>query len=189
MDGKTICSGYTLAFDAIMKRLGFECGVEFNNYSNFSILTGHVWNYCKIEDDYYYFDLTWDDTGFDSEYYKQYFDYSYAYFGITKDELSKTNFSLSSDAPTPYCSGTKYNYFIYKGYNFSEYNFETAKEAILKQASQDYAVLRFDSYGKLLEAERELFKEGKINSILPNKSDIRYIISNSSLYLYIFFKN
>lgn len=189
MDGKTICSGYTLAFDAIMKRLGFECGVEFNDYSNFSILTGHVWNYCKIEDDYYYFDLTWDDTGFDSEYYKQYFDYSYAYFGITKDELSKTNFTLSSDAPTPYCSGTKYNYFIYNGYNFSEYNFETAREAILKQASQDYAVLRFDSYGKLLEAERDLFKEGKINSVLPNKSDIRYIISNSSLYLYIFFKN
>ena len=59
----------------------------------------------------------------------------------------------------------------------------------MKQASQDYAVLRFDSYGKLLEAERDLFKEGKINSILPNKSDIRYIISNSSLYLYIFFKN
>ena len=189
MDGKTVCSGYTLAFDAILKRLGYECGVEFNNYTNFSILTGHVWNYCKIEDDYYYFDLTWDDTGFDSEYYKQYFDYSYEYFGITKDELSRTNFTLSSDAPTPYCSGTKYNYFIYNGYNFSEYNFETAKEAILKQASQDYAVLRFDSYGKLLEAERDLFKEGKINSILPNKSDIRYIISNSSLYLYIFFKN
>ncbi len=189
IDGKTICSGYTLAFDAIMKRLGFECGVEFNNYSNFSILTGHVWNYCKIDDDYYYFDLTWDDTGFDSEYYKQYFDYSYSYFGITKEELSKTNFTLSSDAPTPYCGGTKYNYFVYNGYNFSEYNFEKAKEAILKQASQNYAVLRFDDYGTLLEAERDLLKDGKINSILPNKSDVRYIISNSSLYLYIFFKN
>lgn len=189
IDGKTICSGYTLAFDAIMKRLGFECGVEFNNYSNFSILTGHVWNYCKIDDDYYYFDLTWDDTGFNSEYYKQYFDYSYSYFGITKEELSKTNFTLSSDAPTPYCGGTKYNYFVYNGYNFSEYNFEKAKEAILKQASQNYAVLRFDDYGTLLEAERDLLKDGKINSILPNKSDVRYIISNSSLYLYIFFKN
>lgn len=189
VDGKTICSGYTLAFDAILKRLGFECGAEFNNYSDFSILTGHVWNYCKIDDEYYYFDLTWDDTGFDSEYYKQYFDYSHTYFGITKDELSKTNFTLSPDAPTPNCSGTKYNYFVYNGCNYSEYNFETVKEAILKQASQNYAVLRFDSYGELLEAERELLKEGKINSIIPNKSDIRYLISKSSLHLYIFFKN
>ena len=40
----------------LQQRLGYECGVEFNNYTNFSILTGHVWNYCKIEDDYYYFD-------------------------------------------------------------------------------------------------------------------------------------
>lgn len=189
MDGKTICSGYTLAFDAIMKRLGFECGVEFNNYSNFSILTGHVWNYCKIEDDYYYFDLTWDDTAFDSEYYKQFFDYSHTYFGITKDELSKTNFTLSSDAPTPYCSGTKYNYYGYNGYNFSEYSFEAVKEAILKQASQNYAVLRFNDYSTLLQAERELLKENKINSILPDKSDIRYIISKSRLHLYIFFKD
>ena len=189
MDGKTICSGYTLAFDVIMKRLGFECGVEFNNYENFSILTGRVWNYCKIEDDYYYFDLTWDDGAFDTDYYKQYFDYSYTYFGITRDELSKTNFTLSSDAPTPYCNGTKYNYFVYNGYNFSEYNDETIKSAILKQASQNYAALRFDDYGILLEAERKLFEEGRINSILPNKNDIRYIIDRSSLYLYIFFKN
>ncbi len=187
VDGKTICSGYTLAFDAIMKRLGFECGVEFNNYSSFSLFTGHVWNYCKIEDDYYYFDLTWDDTGFDAQEYKPYFDYSHTYFGITKDELSKATYNLSPDAPTPSCKGTKYNYFIYNGYSFSEYDFETAKAAILKQAPQDYAVLRFDSYSQLLRAESELLKEGKISSILPNKSNIRYTISKSSLHLYIFF--
>ena len=189
IDGKTICSGYTLAFNAILKRLGFECGVEFNNYSSFSLFTGHVWNYCKIEDDYYYFDLTWDDTGFDSAEFKPYFDYSYEYFGITKDELSKSSFTLSSDAPTPYCNGTKYNYFVHNGYSFSNYQYETAKEAILKQASQDYAVLRFDSYGELLRAESELLKEGKINTIIPNKNNIRYLISKSSLYLYIFFKD
>ncbi len=185
IDGKTVCSGYTLAFDAIMKRLGFECGVEFNTYDDFSILTGHVWNYCKIEDEYYYFDLTWDDTGFDSEEYKQYLDYSYMYFGITKDELSKSNFTLSSDAKTPLCNGTKYNYFTYNGYSLAEYDYESAKEAMLKQTTENYVALRFDSYSELLEAETDLLTNGKIYSVYPDKEAIKYVISNSSLYLYI----
>ena len=162
VEGKTICSGYTLAFNAIMKRLGFECGMEFNNYSNFSILTGHVWNYCKIEDDYYYFDLTWDDTGFDSDKFKPYFEHSHQYFGITRDELGKTNFTLTPDAPTPRCDGTKYNYFVYNGYNFPAYDFEAVKAAILKQVPQGYAALRFDDYGQLLRAESELLENDKI---------------------------
>lgn len=188
VEGKTVCSGYALAFNAIMKRLGFECGVEFNNYGNFSILTGHVWNYCKIEDDYYYFDLTWDDTGFDSDKFKPYFAYSHQFFAITKDELEKTNFTLTPDAPTPPCNGTKYNYFVYNGYSFSEYDFEVVKAAILKQAPQGYAALRFDSYAELLQAESDLLNSGKIHSIVPGQSSITYVISDSSLYLYLFFK-
>ena len=58
VDGETICSGYSMAFNIIMRKLGFECGYEFNNYDNFSIIDGHVWNYCKLENVYYYFDLT-----------------------------------------------------------------------------------------------------------------------------------
>ena len=187
IEGKTICSGYTLAFDAIMKRLGFVCGVEFNNYNDFSVLTGHVWNYCKIDNEYYYFDLTWNDTGYDSDDFKEYFDYSYDYFGVTKDELSKSNFTMTSDAPTPLCSGIQYNYFVNKGYNIPEYTFDAAKEAILKQSEQNYIALRFDDYAQLLSAESELIKDGKIYTLFPELKKIKYSISKSSLHLYILF--
>ena len=188
VEGKTICSGYTLAFTSIMQKLGIETGSEFNNYDEFSIIEGHVWNYCKLDGEYYYFDLTWDDTMFDNENYKPYIEYSHMYFGITKDELSKSNFTMTEDAPTPDCNGTKYNYFVYKNQSFAQYNFEAVKASILNQMNEKYVALRFDSYGELLKAERELLTEGQIYTILLGKSNVRYVISNPSLHLYIFFE-
>lgn len=189
IEGKTICSGYTLAFDAIMKRLGFECGVEFNSYNTFSILTGHVWNYCKLDGEYYYFDLTWNDTGFDTEAYTDYLDYSHMYFAVTRDELSQTSYTLSPDAPTPACNGTKYNYYIYNGFNIPQYSFEAASSAVSEQLDRNYIVLRFDSYSELLKAERDLLTEGNIHNLAPEKKPVKYIIANSNLHLYIFFEN
>lgn len=187
IEGNTICSGYTLAFTSIMQKLGIETGSEFNNYDKFSIIEGHVWNYCKLDGEYYYFDLTWDDTVFDHESYRPYIDYSHMYFGITRDELSKSNFTLREDAPTPDCNGTKFNYFVYRNQSFSQYNYEAVKASILNQTNEKYVALRFDSYGELLKAERELLTEGKIYTILPGKENVRYVISNPSMHLYIFF--
>lgn len=189
IEGSTICSGYTLAFTSIMQKLGIEVGSEFNNYAQFSIIEGHVWNYCKLDGEYYYFDLTWDDTIFDNENYRPYIKYSHMYFGITKDELSKSNFTLAEEAPTPDCNGTKFNYFVYKNQSFHSYNFEAVKASILNQTNEKFIALRFDNYGELLKAERELLTEGQINTILPEKENIRYVISNPSLHLYIFFNN
>lgn len=187
IDGNTICSGYSLAFNSIMQKLGIETGCEFNNYDDFSIIEGHVWNYCKLDGEYYYFDLTWDDTVFDNERYEPYIDYSHMYFGITRDELSKSNYTMREDAPTPDCNGTKFNYFVYRNQNFAQYDFEAVKASILNQVGERYVTLRFDSYGEVLKAERELLTEGQIHAILPGKQNIRYVISNPSLHLYIFF--
>ena len=184
IDGKTVCSGYALAFDAVLKRLGYECGVEFNNYNAFSIISGHVWNYCKLGEEYYYFDLTWDDTGYDSEEYKEYFEYAHNYFAITRDELSKSNFTLSSDAPTPPCNGKAYNYYIYKGYNVSSYSFDAVKKIIEKQSGQNYIEMRFDSYSELLRAKSELLDDGKIYDLV-NESSISYSVDESKLHLII----
>ena len=187
IDGETICSGYSMAFNIIMRELGIESGFEFNNYDEFSIISGHVWNYCKLENEYYYFDLTWDDTIFDSEDYKKHIDHGHMYFAITKDELSKTNFTMVPNAPTPACNGTKYNFFVHKNWNFAEYNYDAVAAAIYEQAGNKYVEIRFDSYGELLSAESELMKDGKIFEILKGKENIRYVISKASLHLYIFF--
>lgn len=188
VEGKTICSGYSMAFNLFMQKLGLECGVEFNNY-DFSLETedSHVWNYCKLDGEYYYFDPTWDDTLFEDERYKPYIEYSHIYFAVNKDELSKSNLTMLSEVPTPSCEGIEYNYFIYKNQNISEYSFDAAKSVILEQDENKYVELRFDTPDQLLKAEDELMLQGYIYLILDSKENIRYVISDSGLHMYIFF--
>lgn len=186
VNGKAICSGYTMAFSTIMKQLGYEIGVEFRSYSEVSLnREGHVWNYCNLDGDYYYFDLTWDDVDPSDQNYKR-FEYNHSYFGVTRDELATAQLVLSPQSPTPQCEGTKYNYFIYNNRNFQVYDFETVKSAILLQAGQKYIELRFDSYYELLRAERDLLTEAKIFEIFPAAKSYEYYISSSNLQLYIF---
>lgn len=121
VDGKAICSGYTMAFNTIMKRLGYEIGVEFNSYNGFSIFkNGHVWNYCNLDGEYYYFDLTWDDIDPLSDFMDNSVPYYHSYFGTTTDEMTKAHLKLDPKAPTPVCNGTKYNYFNYNNINFEK---------------------------------------------------------------------
>lgn len=188
VSGKTVCSGYTLAFTSVMQKLGIECGSEFNTYESFSLLDGHVWNYCELDGEYYYFDLTWDDTMMDSEEYKPYLDYCHTYFGISAEELKMSNFTVRDDAPTPDCNGTAYNYFRYTGANVESYDTEAVAEMIREQADNKYIALRFDSYSELLEAETELMENGGIYEILTDTESVSYVTSNSSLHLYIFIK-
>ena len=186
--GSTVCSGYSMAFNFLMQKLGLESGVEFNSYDIYlEFEDRHVWNYCKLDGDYYYFDLTWDDTLFEDEMYDPYIEYSHLYFAISKDELLKSNDTILNDVPTPYCDGTKYNYYIYKNQNVSKYSFDAVKPIILEQSNNKYIELRFDDAEQTLKAEDELMTKGYIYIILKNKKDIRYVISDSGLHMYIFF--
>lgn len=188
VEGKAICSGYTMAFTAAMRRLGYECGAEFNTYDSFTIFgEAHVWNYCKLDGDYYYFDLTWDDVSPNSDVAK-YYDYCYSYFGVTTEELTEAHLTLSGKAPTPYCGGTRYNYFVYNGLSFDTYDYDAVKEALQSCKDEKYAAIRFGSYSQTLRAQGELLTDGKIFDILPDVEHVQYYISKSNHILYILFK-
>lgn len=187
VEGETVCSGYALAFTAVMQELGIECGSEFNTYGEFSIVSGHVWNYCKLDGEYYYFDATWDDTAFDSDDYRPYIDYGHLYFGITKDELYASHLPLDERAPTPDCNGTKYNYFVYTGANFETYDFDDVSEYIETHSDSGFVAMRFGSYSELLSAQTELLEDSRIYEILPDIEEIMYVASDANLHLILFF--
>jgi len=185
--GKTVCSGYSLAFQLIMRKLGVVCGSEFNDYSGFEIEEGHVWNYCLLDDEYYYFDLTWDDTAFDSTEYKKFFDYSHNFFAITTDELKKSH-DTDDGAPTPYCGGTKYNYFVKNGVSFAEYNRQEIVNAVLNRKNEGFVALRFDSSNERIKAQNDLLKSGRIYDYCVDGYSISHTEDESGLHLYIFFE-
>ncbi|OQA65700.1 MAG: Exoglucanase B precursor [Firmicutes bacterium ADurb.Bin262] len=58
VNGAGICNAYSLAFSAIMQRLGIETITVYGK----SI--GHSWNMVKLDGKWYHVDLTWDDPVF-----------------------------------------------------------------------------------------------------------------------------
>ncbi len=184
VEGKTVCSGYALGFNLILQRLGIPCGVEFDHNEE-DLSTGHVWNYCTLDAENYYFDLTWNDTGFDSEEYKPYLDYSYTYFGITGQELARSH-DTWDDPLTPACDGTAYNYYVYNGWSLKEYTQEAVAQILQAQADNGYYVLRFESPEELERAQTELIGNQKIFELLPELESITYLTMETNLHLYIF---
>ena len=54
--GRGTCQAYTLAYIAVLR----ECGVEAHYVASDTI--EHIWNYVKIDGEWYHADLTWDDS-------------------------------------------------------------------------------------------------------------------------------
>ena len=190
IEGKTVCSGYTLAFTSIMQKLGIICGAEFDaNAENENAESSHVWNYCKLGEDYYYFDLTWDDNGFDSKELKPYLDYTHDFFAITTKELSYTHDALKADPTAPSCTAEKYNYYTQKALYCEEYSLEEFKRIAKNQPQDDYMVIKFGSVAERAKAEKDLFKRNNFYEVFPEMKGVKYIKGSSGLQLYLFFDN
>lgn len=107
--GTGVCGGYSRSFQMIMQRMGYECGfVCGNTYLDDGSFYGyHAWNYLKVDGDYYYMDVTWDDPTSskpDEDLL------TYDYYCITSDLISKNHSVDEWDAHAPTAYGTKYAY-------------------------------------------------------------------------------
>ena len=96
------CQGYSLAYAAVMEKLGFS--IDFVNSDSM----GHVWNLVKIGAKWYNIDVTWDDPvdsirgkNQDGVVYHKYFLASDSYMkknghhGFEKTEAKSTNYDKS----------------------------------------------------------------------------------------------
>ena len=62
LHGKAVCQGYAEAFSYFMYVLGIECEMVTGTANNGNGLwIGHAWNRVKIDGNWYYIDVTWDD--------------------------------------------------------------------------------------------------------------------------------
>jgi uncharacterized protein YjdB len=94
--GKSVCAGYSRAFQYIMQQCGVACyyvrGTAFSGYTS----GNHAWNIISIGSSYYNVDVSWDDTYFD--YYGH---YCYDYFNLSDASagLSRTRNKASMALP------------------------------------------------------------------------------------------
>ena len=116
---KTICTGYTHAFQYLCYMVGINsCRIHGE---------GHVWNAAKIDGEWYQVDVTWDDP-LDENNNDGY--QHHRYFNITSEQMYKAHplstYSYHQILAVPECTSTKY---AYKGKDVVQLN-EADAEAV-----------------------------------------------------------
>ena len=127
-----ICQGYAVTFYVMMVELGIECTIISGDAGG-----PHAWNAVKLDGNWYYVDVTWDDPGLTTTGDNAFEDGSnitYNYLLCTYDYISETH---SEDAyrpnqPTPKGVVDSYNRKVYeldgyKGvYRITDYKYQDA---------------------------------------------------------------
>ncbi len=96
VNGLAVCDGYTKAYQLLLRKAGISSHEVTGDAGG-----GHAWNLVKLDGEYYYTDVTWDDQ---SEVY-------YAYFNLTKARMDEDH---TLDIPAyglPECTATAANYY------------------------------------------------------------------------------
>ncbi|MEE1315209.1 MAG: hypothetical protein UHS49_05540 [Faecalimonas sp.] len=186
VQGKTVCSGYSLAFNLIMQKLGYQVGAEFDVHCETELAQGHVWNYAKLDGEYYYFDLTWDDIAMSAQEGVPFSEYTHQYFGITKEELRATH-DLSEKVMTPPCLGTTYDYFKFRNLYTDVYDYKVVKQILRGQEGQKMLAVKFGSQEECARAEQDLIENQRIFDIYKDAESFYYVMSESKRHLYIMF--
>lgn len=175
-EGKAVCSGYSAAFQLVMHRLGIECGKV--NGTRISEDGSHQWNFVKLEDGYYFMDLTWDDPITESGEPK----ITHEYFLLTADDLKMTH-TPNNELPYPEFTGSQYNYYTYNGLYFQYYDFESVRQAAAESYGSGYFTVKFSSPQELQRAVEDLIDNKRVFDIDGVGSGVSYSISSSGCIL------
>ena len=144
-----------------MNAMGVEC-----HYLQGYAGEYHAWNYLKIDGNYYYMDVTWDDVNIkdangELEYPQG---VSYNYCCITGEELLRTH-TPDEGILAPQSTATDYNYFRREGYYFEVYEFDAVSAAINSQVGQQIMSIQFGSSSELKRAVGDLIEKGSVFEI------------------------
>ncbi len=108
VENKAVCAGYARAYQLLLSQLGIEAWTVTgqSDIPGQNTTVPHAWNIVKLDGDWYYTDITWDDQGNSTEFI------FYTYFNITTEQLAEDHIINESFAAyMPLCDATENNYF------------------------------------------------------------------------------
>ena len=103
VNGKTVCAGYSRAFQYIMLKLGINVCYVSGDANNGKAVDRHSWNIVKLDGNYYNVDVTWDDLDNEKLLY-------YEYFNLTDDQIDDDHFRGEVSKGLPQCTSTELAY-------------------------------------------------------------------------------
>ena len=175
LDKASVCAGYARAFQYLCKKAGIECAYIEGTAYGFQDANeeAHAWNLVKLDDKYYWVDVTWGDPLSEDEKY----DKTYSYFCSDDEEFFKTH----EPAPTawkndgygnittplyvfelPECTDSSKDYYKLNGSYFEDYDRGTLGEYIGNKLTEDTeAVVEFKmgGTGAYYSAMSDLFED------------------------------
>ena len=119
LNNKTgVCQGYSVTFYIFMKQMGIPCTLVMGNTDDVS----HAWNAVKLDGNWYYIDVTWDDPVVNgTSNYPGGDNISYEYLLCTYNHISMTHKEDNYIGTTPLPNGISndYNDLMYRMSGFT----------------------------------------------------------------------
>ena len=114
-DGHGVCQGYAILYSLVLDKLGIE------NYlcSNSAPEINHIWNYVKLDNEWYHCDATWGEMSDTSRVYHGYFLLSDSAMLSDKGHGAKADWRIQKPASAEIdCTSTKYeNDYLFNFYH------------------------------------------------------------------------
>ena len=109
LKGKAVCEGYSRTMQYLCNLVGIESNVVSGNADNSSFIEAHMWNIIKIGGQWYFSDVTWNDSG-KSPWY--------TYFNLDEE-----NMELSHHPSKDIAEMSEKDWRLQKGTASARYNF------------------------------------------------------------------
>lgn len=176
-----ICSGYSASFQYLADKLGLESirvGGEAKEDGE-----SHQWNCVKVDGDYYYIDVTWDDkVNKDPSIRSR----DYEFFLINEDELLLTH-TIEEGQNVPECTKTNYNYFVYNGLYMQRYSYFDFVNVVKSKMPTSQIAVKFGSADECEKAFKDLFEGYQRFWYIPGvgQGDVMTCVSESGKILTI----
>ena len=155
IERKAVCQGYSQAFQLLMNRMGIECGICSGDARG----EAHAWNYIRLNGQYYWIDVTWDDpvsdTGEESGWIH------HGYFLINDDMLSRSR-TFDENQFRPLCSSLEENYFVRNNNYLTVYDFYEIDRRMTEHAGDGRIEVMFSNPEAYQMAVQDLFENGTI---------------------------
>ncbi len=170
LNGKAVCEGYARAIQYLLQKCGVECAEAAGTINGSPKNSGgHAWNIVKIDGEYYYFDVTWDDRSNTVQDVKN-DSVGFTYFCITSDELRRTR--DTNDCPTsmPECVSKKANYYYHNKLLLDQYRPDKVTEIAENAAKRGskFFTVKFSTLNAYLEAFNAIIENRGCYDILKN---------------------
>lgn len=154
--GEARCAGYAKLFSYLLNMAGIESSVvSGNSIDKNGETVPHAWNVVYIDDNAYYFDITWDDDDIKG--------HTYEWFGISKDEFKMAHFpnigyewvETNSDAAC---------YYVKNGMYMKEFGIDVLSNQFLKQGNK--IIIKCATKSVLNKVIKALNDEGQMLSVM-----------------------